>query len=129
MRVKEKSKNAGLKLNIHVTARAGRQRAATISAAEAGILHQTVSRVPVTNHVFLGSWMVDICQEHRSLRSATQRRHTVNLRQCSHGAPRKPQARTREVIKIHGPPGTVHLPRTWSPELLGPGKGTKCTLN
>ena len=62
MRVKEKSKNAGLKLHIHVTARAGRQRAATLSAAEAGILHQTVSRVLVTNHVFLGSWTVDICQ-------------------------------------------------------------------
>ena len=28
-----------------------------------GILHQTVSRLPVANQVFLGSWMVDICQE------------------------------------------------------------------
>ena len=25
-----------------------------------GILHQTVSRLPVTNQVFLGSWTVDI---------------------------------------------------------------------
>ena len=26
-----------------------------------GILHQTVSRLPVANQVFLGSWTVDIC--------------------------------------------------------------------
>ena len=41
------------------------------------ILHQTVSRLPVPNHVFLGSWTVDICEEcHR-------------LRRCSHGTPGK----------------------------------------
>ena len=34
----------------------------------ASILHQTVSRLPVANQVFLGSWMVDICQEGRSQR-------------------------------------------------------------
>ena len=33
-------------------------------------------------------------------------------------------AKTREVIKVHGLPGTVHWPRTWLPELPGPGKGT-----
>ena len=26
-----------------------------------GILHQTVSRLPVANQVFLGSWTADIC--------------------------------------------------------------------
>ena len=30
-----------------------------------------------------------------------------------------------EVIKMHGQPGRVRLPSTWSPELLGPRKGTK----
>ena len=40
-----------------------------------GILHQTVSRPPVANQVFLGSWTVDIHQEGRSQRSAPQRRH------------------------------------------------------
>ena len=34
-----------------------------------GILHQTVSRLPDANQIFLGPWMVDICQEGRSLRS------------------------------------------------------------
>ena len=34
-------------------------------------------------------------------------------------------ARTREVIKTQGPPGTVCLRSTWSPELLSPGKGAK----
>ena len=57
-----------------------------------GILHQTVSRLPVANQVFLGSWTVDICQEDRSQRSAPQRRHTAHLRWCSHGAPRKPSS-------------------------------------
>ena len=51
-----------------------------------GILHQTVSRLPVANHIFLGSWMVDICQEGQSQRSAPQRRHTAHLRWRSRGA-------------------------------------------
>ena len=42
-----------------------------------GIFHQTVSRLPAANHVFLRSWMVDICQEGCSLRSALQRRHGI----------------------------------------------------
>ena len=48
-----------------------------------GIFHQTVSRLLAANHVFLRCWMVDICQEGRSLRSALQREqmahtHTVH---------------------------------------------------
>jgi len=70
-----------------VTARARRQGAAALSAPESGIFHQTVSRLPVANHVFLGSWMVDICQKGHSLRSAPQRRHTAHHRWCCHGAP------------------------------------------
>jgi len=40
-----------------------------------GILHQTGNRLPFANHVFLGYWTVDICQEGCNLRSAPQRRH------------------------------------------------------
>ena len=109
------------------TARARRQGA--ISASETGILHQTVSRLPVANHIFLGSWMVDTCQEGCSLRSAPQRIHTAHLRWCSCGAPRNQVAGMEEVIKIHGPPGTVCLPSTWLSELLEPRKGTKCMSN
>jgi len=76
-----------------------------------------MSRLPVANHVFLGSWTVDICQECRSLRSAHQKRHAAYLGNHVAG--------TGEVIKTHVPPGTVHLSNTWLPELLGPGKGTK----
>ena len=36
--------------------------------------------------------MVDILQDGGNQRSALQRRHTAHLRQCSHGAPRKPSA-------------------------------------
>ena len=35
-----------------------------------GTFHHTVSRLPAANQVFLRSWMVDICQEGHSLRSA-----------------------------------------------------------
>ena len=53
------------------------------------ILYQTVSRLPVANQVFLGSWTVDICQEGCSKRSAPQRRNTAHQRRCFCGAPRK----------------------------------------
>ena len=46
-----------------------------------------MSTLPVANHVFLGSWTVDICQECHSQRSAPQRRHTAHLKWCSHDAP------------------------------------------
>jgi len=48
-------------------------------------------------------------------------------RQFSSGAPRKPSGWTGEVIKMHGPPGTVCSPSTQLPELLRPGKDTKHT--
>jgi len=53
-----------------VTSRARKQGAPAILALETSILHQTVSRLPVANHVLLGFWTVDICQEGHSLRSA-----------------------------------------------------------
>ena len=75
-----------------VTARARRQGAAALSAPESGIFHQTVSRLPVANHVFLGSWTVAISQEGHSLRSTPQRRHTAHLRWCLHGTPGNPSS-------------------------------------
>ena len=39
------------------------------------IPYQTVSRLPVANQIFLGSWMFDICREGRNQRSALQRKH------------------------------------------------------
>ena len=79
---------------MHATARDGRQGA--ISAPETGILRQTVSRLPVANHIFLGSWMADICQEGRSLRLAPERRHTAQLRRSSQGTPGKPRGQDWE---------------------------------
>ena len=38
-------------------------------------------------------------------------------------------ARTREVQKMHVPPGTMCSPSTQSPELLKPGKFTKWTVH
>ena len=48
------------------------------------IFYQTVSRLSVVNHVFLGSWTIGICQECHSLRSASLRRHMARVRWCSH---------------------------------------------
>ena len=95
------------------------------SRPQRDILHQIVSRISVANQVCLGIWTVDICQEGRSLRSAPQRSHVANLRWCSHCTPRKPNGWDQGGDKVHRPPGTVHSPSTWSPELLGPGKSTK----
>ena len=66
-----------------------------------GILYQTVSRLPVANQVFLGSWTVDIHQEGRSQRSAPQRRHRAHLRRCSCCAPRKLSDPDRGSDKTH----------------------------
>ena len=90
-----------------------------------GIFHQIVSRLEVAIQVFLGFWMVDIHQEGCSQRSAPQRRHMAPLRRCSCCTPRKPRGWDQGGDKMHCPPGRVHSPNTWSPELLGPGKGTK----
>ena len=49
-----------------------------------------MSRLPVANQVFLGSWTVDIRQEGHSQRSVPQRRHTAHLRWCCGCVPRKP---------------------------------------
>ena len=64
-----------------------------------GILYQTVSRLPITNQVFLGSWTVDICQKSRSQRSAPQRRHMAHLRWHSCCAARKLSDWDRERIR------------------------------
>ena len=61
------------------------------------VFHKTVSRLPVANHIFLGSWIVDNCQCH-SLRSAPQTRHVAHLKQCYHGA----------SVKLSGGTGLVH---------------------
>ena len=48
---------------------------------------QAVSRLPVTNYVFLASWMVYICQDCHSLRPAPLRRCMAHLGLCTHGTP------------------------------------------
>ena len=75
----------------------------------------------VANQDFLGFWMVDLCQEGCSQRSAPQKRHTAHLRRRASCTPRKPSGRDRGGDKSQRP----RSPSTWSPELLGPGKGTK----
>ena len=94
-----------------------------------GILYQTARRLPVANQVCLGSWMVEICQEDCSQRSAPQRRHRAHLRRHSHCAPGNQAAGTGEVIRCTAHLRRVCSPSTWSPELLGPGKGIKLRPN
>ena len=94
------------------------------------VFHKTVSRLPVANHIFLGSWIVDNCQCH-SLRSAPQTRHVAHLKQCYHGASVKLSGGTGLVHKMQGPPGTVYTcqVKARSPELLGTWKVTKRTAD
>ena len=84
------------------------------------ILHWTVSRLPVANQVFLGSWTADVHLEGCSQRSAPQRRHTTEraLSRCAW----ETEPGTGEVIKTCSPPGTVRSPSACSPERLGPGR-------
>ena len=79
----------------------------------------------VTNQHFLGFWMVDIYREGRSQRSAPQKRHTAHLRRCACCTPGKPSGRDGGADKLQ----RLCSPNTWSPELLRPGKGTKCRPN
>ena len=58
----------------------------------------------VANQDFLGFWTVNIC-----------------LRRCAGCTPRKLSGRDWGGNKSQKP----YSPNTWSPELLGPGKGTK----
>ena len=84
-----------------------------------GIFHQTLSRLPAANLTFLGPWVVGICQPCHSLRSAPQRRHMHTWDSALPAHPGNRAAGTGQVSKMHGPPGTVRLPSTRSPELLG----------
>ena len=72
--------------------------------------YQTVSRLPVTNQVFLRSWIVDICQEGHSQRSAPQRRYTAHLRWHSCCPPRKLSAWDRGGDKMHRPFSGENVP-------------------
>ena len=69
--------------------------------------------------------MVDIHQEGHSQRSAPKRRHMVYIRWHSRCTPRKLSSWDQGGDKMHHTPGRVRSPSTWSPELLGLGKGTK----
>ena len=93
-----------------------------------GILYQTASRIPVANQVFLGSWTVDIHPEGHSQRSAPQKRHTADLNGTPTVYPRNQAAGKGEAIRCTAP-RRLCWPSTQSPELLGPGKGTKCRPN
>ena len=55
----------------------------------------------VANQNFWGFWMVDICQEGCSQRSAPQKRHMACLRQSSHCSPRKPSSWDGGGDKMH----------------------------
>ena len=76
-------------------ARAGRQGASETASST------KLSRLPVSNQVFLGSWMVNICQEGHRQRSALQRRHMEPLRWRSHCTPRKQSSWDEGSDKMH----------------------------
>ena len=73
------------------------------SLPQRGILYQTTSRLPVANQDFFEFWMVDICQECRSQRSAPQKRHTAHLRWALWLQPRKPSGWDPGGDQMHSP--------------------------
>ena len=110
------------------TARAWRQGAAAISAPEM----QASSTKPWAGSQLLttSSWDPGWLTSTRRVAAWYQLsrgdiRHTWDGALTAHLG--NPAAGTREVIKMHGPPGTVCSPSTWLPELVWPGKDTKCT--
>ena len=95
----------------HPLPEAGRQAGTSQSWKERGKLgprdsipYQTVSRLSVTNQVFLGSWTVDIHQGGCSQRSAPQKRHTAHLRWHAYRIPRKWSSWDGEGHKMHSTP-------------------------
>ena len=60
-----------------------------------------MSRLPVANQVYLGSWVVDIHREGHSQRSALQRIPTAHLRWHSCCAPRKLSSWDQGGDKMH----------------------------
>ena len=69
-----------------------------------------LSGPPVTNQVFLGPWMVHICQEHHSLRPAWLRKCTAHLGLCPRSTPG-----TQSSLDL----GSAHCLGLWQPS-LGP---------
>ena len=104
------------------------QKARSKLSPRDGSLSQTVSRLPVANQVFLGSWTVDICWEGLSQRSAPQRRHTAPLSQRSRCAPREPSGRDQGGEKTycswgecaHRAPGHLSCSHLGSAQNAGP---------
>ena len=97
--------------------RCRKQGAAAISAPET-TPPAKLSGPPVTNQVFLGSWMVHICQEYYSLRPAWLRKCTAHLGLCPRSTPgtrRSLVLRSAHCLGLwqlsFGPP-TVSIPHT-----------------
>ena len=115
----------------HPLPEAGRQAADSQSRKERGTLgprdgipYQTV-RLPVANQVFRDpGWLTSIRRvAARDQRPRRDTQRTWDGTPTVH--PGNRAAGTREVIKRTARLGRVCLPTTWSPELLGPGKGMK----
>ena len=61
-----------------------------------------------------------------AVRGQLPRGDTAHLRQCSRCAPRRQSGWAQGGDTTHRTPWRVRWPSTWSPALLGPGKGTEC---
>ena len=109
------------------TARARRQGAAAIPAPETASSTKLWSGSQILIMSYRDPvWITsarNVTAWHQHPRGDTQ--HTWDCALMVH--PGNRGSRIREVHKVHDSCGTVHSPSTWSPEWLGPGKGTKCT--
>ena len=97
------------------TARVVRQGAAIILAPETVSFSKLWAGCQLlTMSSWDPGWFTSTRSVTEKLRSASQRRHTAYLRLYPLTHPGNWVARTREVQKMHSPPGTVQLPSTQS---------------
>ena len=125
-----------------VTARARRQGPAQILVPETFILHQNVSRLPVANHILLGSWATDTCRRVAAWdqlpRGDTWHswetkwpglgwwlRHMAHLGQCTCHTPGCLNCSDLGRAQNVCPTESVPLRSTHEPEWLRPGKCRK----
>ena len=122
----------GRQRSMRATARAWRQGAAPISAPETQRSASSTKLWAGSQLLTMSSWDFGWLTSARRVTAWYQlpRGHiwrTWDDALTAH--PGNQAARAGEVIKMYSLPGIVHSPSTWSPELLRPGKGTKCTPN
>ena len=93
---------------VHPPPETGRQRQPELEGGNQGPREGSSTKLQagfIANQDFLGFWMVHICREGHSQKSAPQKRHMAHLRRRANCTSRKPSGWDRGGDKTHSPPG------------------------